>query len=81
MTQALLEQQIAEEAAEERHGRPAERCAMVIFGASGDLTKRKLLPSLYNLAKKKLLPKEFALVGCAIEEMSEIKLLVVREAG
>ena len=44
---------------------------MVIFGASGDLTKRMLLPSLYHLAKKKLLPKDFALVGCAIDEMSE----------
>ena len=44
---------------------------MVIFGASGDLTKRKLIPSLYNLAQKKLLPKEFALVGCAIEKISE----------
>ena len=44
---------------------------MVIFGASGDLTKRKLLPALYNLAKKHLLPSDFALVGCAIEEISE----------
>jgi glucose-6-phosphate 1-dehydrogenase len=44
---------------------------MVIFGASGDLTKRKLVPSLYHLAQQKLLPNEFALVGCAIENMSE----------
>jgi glucose-6-phosphate 1-dehydrogenase len=44
---------------------------MVIFGASGDLTKRKLIPSLYHLAQQKLLPNEFALVGCAIENMSE----------
>jgi glucose-6-phosphate 1-dehydrogenase len=44
---------------------------MVIFGASGDLTKRKLIPSLYHLAQQKLLPNEFALVGCAIEKMSE----------
>jgi glucose-6-phosphate 1-dehydrogenase len=36
---------------------------MVIFGASGDLTKRKLIPSLYNLAKDGLLAREFALVG------------------
>src|SRR5581483_5651375 len=50
-----------------RRGRPAGRCAMVIFGASGDLTKRKLLPSLYHLAKKDLLPQDFALVGCAID--------------
>ncbi len=38
-------------------------CIMVVFGASGDLTKRKLLPALYNLAAEKLLPDEFAVVG------------------
>jgi glucose-6-phosphate 1-dehydrogenase len=38
---------------------------MVIFGASGDLTKRKLIPALYNLAKQDLLSKEFAVVGIA----------------
>jgi glucose-6-phosphate 1-dehydrogenase len=37
----------------------------VIFGAAGDLTKRKLIPTLYNLAQSKLLPKEFAVVGIA----------------
>ncbi len=55
----------------EPHGRPADRCAMVIFGASGDLTKRKLIPSLYHLARQKLLPNEFALVGCALDPLSE----------
>ncbi len=44
---------------------------MVIFGASGDLTRRKLIPALYNLAKKRLLPREFALIGCANEQFSE----------
>jgi glucose-6-phosphate 1-dehydrogenase len=38
---------------------------MVIFGASGDLTKRKLIPALYNLAKDHLLAQEFALIGYA----------------
>ena len=38
-------------------------CAQVIFGASGDLAKRKLLPALYNLATEGLLPADFALVG------------------
>ncbi len=51
--------------------RPGDRCCLVIFGASGDLTKRKLLPALYNLAKKELLPKEFALVGCANQTFNE----------
>jgi glucose-6-phosphate 1-dehydrogenase len=38
---------------------------LVIFGASGDLTKRKLLPALFHLRQNKLLPKEFAIVGVA----------------
>jgi glucose-6-phosphate 1-dehydrogenase len=38
---------------------------MVIFGASGDLTKRKLLPALFHLEQVGLLPKEFAIVGVA----------------
>ena len=48
----------------------SDPCVMVIFGASGDLTKRKLIPSLYNLAKSKLLRKEFAVIGIARSEMS-----------
>ena len=36
---------------------------MVIFGASGDLTRRKLIPALYNLASEQLLAREFAVVG------------------
>jgi glucose-6-phosphate 1-dehydrogenase len=44
-------------------GRPAGPCAMVIFGVGGDLTKRKLFPALYNLAKDSLLPREFAVIG------------------
>jgi glucose-6-phosphate 1-dehydrogenase len=43
---------------------------MVIFGASGDLTKRKLLPALYNLAKDNLLSKEFAVIGFARNELT-----------
>ena len=41
----------------------AEDCVMVIFGGTGDLAKRKLLPSLYNLVKQGLLPDKFAIVG------------------
>ena len=40
---------------------------MVIFGAGGDLTKRLLLPALYNLAAGKLLPEQFAIIGVSIE--------------
>jgi glucose-6-phosphate 1-dehydrogenase len=48
-------------------GQPAGPCAMVIFGAGGDLTKRKLIPAIYNLAKGKLLPANFAIVGVSVE--------------
>ena len=47
------------------HDCPGDPCVIVIFGASGDLTKRKLLPALYNLKSLKLLPENFAVVGCA----------------
>jgi glucose-6-phosphate 1-dehydrogenase len=43
----------------------APPCAIVIFGAAGDLTRRKLVPALYNLAEDGLLPDEFAIVGFA----------------
>ena len=42
---------------------PSGPCVMVIFGATGDLTARKLMPALYNLAKHNLLSREFAIVG------------------
>src|ERR1700761_665343 len=43
--------------------KPAPDCAMVIFGANGDLTKRLVVPALYNLAQSGLLPEHFALIG------------------
>jgi glucose-6-phosphate 1-dehydrogenase len=46
-------------------------CTMVIFGASGDLTKRKLVPSLLNLARDGLLSKDFAVVGVAIDDFND----------
>ena len=42
---------------------PAPPCAMVIFGAAGDLTKRLVVPALYNLVNAKRLPEQFRLVG------------------
>ena len=47
----------------------SEPCVMVIFGATGDLTKRKLFPALYNLAKEGFLPSNFAIVGVGRQEM------------
>lgn len=46
-------------------------CILVIFGAAGDLTKRKLIPALYNLRKNNLLPDQFAVVGVARAEMND----------
>ena len=54
----------------EQIGKAAGPCVMVIFGASGDLTKRKLVPALYNLGKAKLMPKHFAAVGLAFADFS-----------
>src|SRR5580698_1195717 len=55
---------------EEESGRPAHPCIMVIFGACGDLTKRKLIPALYNLAKSDLLPRNFAIIGVSLQDSS-----------
>ncbi len=54
----------------EQVGKAAGPCVMVLFGASGDLTKRKLVPALYNLVKAKLLPKTFAVVGVAFDDLT-----------
>src|SRR6266404_3731800 len=51
-------------------GKAADPCVMVLFGASGDLTKRKLVPALFNLVKAKLLPKNFAVVGVSFDDLS-----------
>jgi glucose-6-phosphate 1-dehydrogenase len=48
-----------------RNARTVQPCIMVIFGATGDLTHRKLLPALYNLALEQPLPPQFTVVGVA----------------
>jgi glucose-6-phosphate 1-dehydrogenase len=48
-----------------------EGCTIVIFGASGDLTSRKLIPALYHLFKEKLLPPTFRVVGFARREKTD----------
>ncbi|MBK8464417.1 MAG: glucose-6-phosphate dehydrogenase [Chloracidobacterium sp.] len=52
------------------HKKVADPCVMVIFGATGDLTKRKLFPALYNLAKDDFLPHSFAIIGVGRQEMT-----------
>jgi glucose-6-phosphate 1-dehydrogenase len=54
-----------------RKRRAAEPCALTIFGASGDLTQRKLIPALYALAFRGLLPSSFGIVGVARTPMTD----------
>ena len=51
--------------------RTSDAGAVVIFGASGDLTRRKLMPALYNLALDRLLPGSFSVVGLARREKTD----------
>src|SRR5258707_12565650 len=51
--------------------RVPEPCIFVVFGASGDLTRRKLLPALFHLRQAGLLSEEFAVVGVARRDLCE----------
>src|ERR1700739_252963 len=57
------------EAPPEFAGKVAGPCVFVLFGASGDLTKRKLIPALFNLVNAKLLPDTFAVVGVSVDDL------------
>src|SRR5215208_5865145 len=61
--------------------RAAEPCTVVIFGASGDLTQRKLVPALYNLRHDGLLPEACALVGFARRAKSDDQFRSEMRAG
>jgi len=54
-----------------RFDRRVPECALVIFGANGDLTKRKLLPALYRLAYERRLPDSFAIIGNSRTPMTD----------
>ncbi|HEX6822797.1 MAG TPA: glucose-6-phosphate dehydrogenase, partial [Candidatus Sulfotelmatobacter sp.] len=54
----------------EMAGKAAGPCVFVLFGAAGDLTKRKLVPALFNLVRAKLLPNDFALMGVSVDDLS-----------
>jgi glucose-6-phosphate 1-dehydrogenase len=60
---------------------PAGPCCFVVFGASGDMTRRLLLPALYNLAARGLLPEAFAIIGIARAEKSEETFRAELESG
>ena len=54
-----------------RLGPTAEPCVVVIFGSTGDLTRRKLLPALFRLAQQRLIPPEFAILGTSRLPMND----------
>ena len=56
-------------------------CTVVIFGASGDLTRRKLLPALYNLMLDGLLPKNFAVLGLGRKDLSDEDFRAIARDG
>ncbi|PIE33662.1 glucose-6-phosphate dehydrogenase [candidate division KSB3 bacterium] len=70
MAQIHLDSRLAVRSEFCREGKP-DPCGIVIFGASGDLAHRKLLPALFNLFQKHLLPEEFYIVGAARTAMSD----------
>ena len=51
--------------------RPGDPCAIVLFGASGDLTSKKLMPALYGLFVNNYLPGSFYIIGCARTELTD----------
>ncbi|HTR33306.1 MAG TPA: glucose-6-phosphate dehydrogenase, partial [Gaiellaceae bacterium] len=51
--------------------RRPDPCILVIFGASGDLTSKKLIPALYSLAFRGLLPEKFGIIGAARSDESD----------
>ena len=59
----------------------AEPCTLVIFGAGGDLTRRKLLPALYHLMYDGLLPPDFAVVGVAREPLDDASFRAAMQRG
>ena len=69
----MTETQVAENPLLEGLGprRTPEPCVLVIFGASGDLTRRKIFPALYALALRRLLPEKLAIVGAARSDLTD----------
>jgi glucose-6-phosphate 1-dehydrogenase len=61
--------------------RTPEPCVLTIFGASGDLTRRKIFPALYSLALRKFLPEQFAVVGIARTEQPTEEFVAAMEAA
>jgi glucose-6-phosphate 1-dehydrogenase len=54
----------------EHPDKAAGPCVLVLFGAAGDLTKRKLIPALFNLVRARLLPDNFAVMGVSVDDLT-----------
>ena len=63
------------------HAPPGDPCVLVIFGASGDLTKRLLMPALYNLACDGLLPQRVAVIGMGSSELDDAAFAARMDEG
>ena len=71
----------APESAAPSRNTSAHPCTIVIFGASGDLTRRKLLPALYNLMLDGLLPENFAVLGLGRKDLSDEDFRAIAREG
>ncbi|MBS1997974.1 MAG: glucose-6-phosphate dehydrogenase [Cyanobacteria bacterium SZAS LIN-2] len=65
LTQSVCQPENTQQAITQNQSKPAPPCTLVIFGGAGDLTKRLLIPSIYNLQAAGLLPENFAIIGVA----------------
>ena len=70
-TEVRISPEDVKQAASQVHERIPEPSVVVIFGASGDLTKRKLLPALFHLEQAGLLPEHFRMVGVARRDLGQ----------
>src|ERR1700728_2689539 len=68
-TEVRVSPEGVKQASSQVHERIPEPSVVVIFGASGDLTKRKLLPALFHLEQAGLLPEQFRIVGVARRDL------------
>ena len=72
------------EAHDTRLQRIAGPCGIVLFGITGDLAQRKILPALYDLASRGLLPPSFSIIGVArrhIENITEVVENSIRDGA
>ena len=60
---------------------PVQPCTLVIFGGSGDLARRRLIPALYNLLLDGLLPSQFVVIGLGRRSMTDLDFRRIAREG